>query len=198
MQGLLTALCLIPFCVLLLSPDEATADEANFVENPVYARWKNYPVGTEVRYRQHTQARGVDERRLLVYRLRERTADQLSVEIRTRPEGAAESDETVQTQTAKRLFRLPPGISAKQFGKPAGRKGEGQEELGVLGRRLQASWVLSEVRVEAGLTETKTWTSDQIPGGLVRSVSTTPAVNSVTTMELLELREPSPGGAVKP
>ncbi|MFM7920432.1 MAG: hypothetical protein ACKPJJ_09405 [Planctomycetaceae bacterium] len=193
MRRLLTALCLLVRCVVPLSADEATS-----VENPVYARWKNHPVGTEVRYRQHTQAQGVDERRLMVYRLTEKTADQLTVEIRTRQEGAAESDETVQMQTAKRLFRLPPGVTAKQFGKPAGRKAEGQEELEILGRRLQASWTLSEVRVEAGVTETKTWVSDQIPGGLVRSISTTPAVRSKTTMELLELRESALQKAEKP
>lgn len=193
MKLLLTAVCVLAGCMLPVS-----ADEAKSIENPVYARWKNWPVGTEVRYRQRTQARGIDEQRLLVYRLTEKTADQLTVEIRTRPEGAAESEETVQTQTSKRLFRLPPGVDARQFGKPVGRKGEGQEELDVLGRRVRTSWTVSEVRVEAGLTETKTWTADQIPGGLVRSVSTTAAVNSVTTMELLELREPAPGGAEKP
>jgi hypothetical protein len=54
------------------------------------------------------------------------------------------------------------------------------------------------VRVEAGVTETKTWISDQIPGGLVRSISTTPAVRSKTTMELLELRESALQKAEKP
>ncbi|MFN9216376.1 MAG: hypothetical protein ACK6D0_00945, partial [Planctomyces sp.] len=96
MRRLLTALCLLACCAVPLSADEATS-----VENPVYARWKNHPVGTEVRYRQHTQAQGVDERRLMVYRLTEKTADQLTVEIRTRQEEAAESDETVQVQTAR-------------------------------------------------------------------------------------------------
>lgn len=178
---------------------QVVVDERGMVENPIYARWKNFAVGTEVHYLQHTQAPGADERRLIIYRLLSRSDEQLTVEIRTRLEGADATTESVRQQVSKRWFRLPPGVDAKQFGKPSNQSREGQEDVEILGRKLKTRWTVSQVRVEAGITETKTWTADEIPGGLVRSVSTTAAVKSTTTVELLELRESAAGdGAGQP
>ena len=154
---------------------------------------------SEVHYLQHTQAPGAAERRLIIYRLLKRSDEQLTVEIRTRLEGADATTESVRQQVSKRWFRLPPGVDAKQFGKPSNQSREGQEDVEILGRKLKTRWTVSQVRVEAGITETKTWTADEIPGGLVRSVSTTAAVKSTTTVELLELRESAAGdGAGQP
>ena len=178
---------------------QVVVDERGMVENPIYARWKNFAVGTEVHYLQHTQAPGAAERRLVIYRLLSRSDEQLTVEIRTRLEGADATTESVRQQVSKRWFRLPPGVDAKQFGKPSNQSREGQEDVEILGRKLKTRWTVSQVRVEAGITETKTWTADEIPGGLVRSVSTTAAVKSTTTVELLELRESAAGdGAGQP
>ena len=178
---------------------QVVVDERGMVENPLYARWKNFAVGTEVHYLQHTQAPGAAERRLIIYRLLKRSDEQLTVEIRTRLEGADATTESVRQQVSKRWFRLPPGVDAKQFGKPSNQSREGQEDVEILGRKLKTRWTVSQVRVEAGITETKTWTADEIPGGLVRSVSTTAAVKSTTTVELLELRESAAGdGAGQP
>jgi hypothetical protein len=172
---------------------QVVVDERGMVENPIYARWKNFAVGTEVHYLQHTQAPGAAERRLIIYRLLSRSDEQLTVEICTRLEGADATTESVRQQVSKRWFRLPPGVDAKQFGKPSNQSREGQEDVEILGRKLKTRWTVSQVRVEAGITETKTWTADEIPGGLVRSVSTTAAVKSTTTVELLELRESAAG-----
>jgi hypothetical protein len=175
---------------------QVVVDERGMVENPIYARWKNFAVGTEVHYLQHTQAPGAAERRLIIYRLLKRSDEQLTVEIRTRLEGADATTESVRQQVSKRWFRLPPGVDAKQFGKPSNQSREGQEDVEILGRKLKTRWTVSQVRVEAGITETKTWTADEIPGGLVRSVSTTAVVKSTTTVELLELRESAAGDGV--
>ncbi len=178
---------------------QVVVDERGMVEIPIYALWKNFAVGTEVHYLQHTQAPGAAERRLIIYRLLKRSDEQLTVEIRTRLEGADATTESVRQQVSKRWFRLPPGVDAKQFGKPSNQSREGQEDVEILGRKLKTRWTVSQVRVEAGITETKTWTADEIPGGLVRSVSTTAAVKSTTTVELLELRESAAGdGAGQP
>ncbi len=125
----------------------------------------------------------------VIYRLLSRSDEQLTVEIRTRLEVAEATTESVRQQVSKRCFRLPPGVDAKQFGKPSNQSREGQEDVEILGRTLKTRWTVSQVRVEAGITETKTWTADEIPGGLVCSVSMPAAVQSTTTVELLELRE---------
>lgn len=181
--------CLVR-CLLISASAVYAIDEAEQLENPVYARWKQFPEGTIVEYLQVTRASDFEERRIIEYRLKEKTADQLVVEIRTRREDQKPEAATMQSQTARRLFRLPPGISKTQFGKPAGRKAEGTELLSISSRDFQTNWFIADVRVEAGTTETISWSSDSVPGGLVRSISRTPAVNSTTTLEIVRLQQP--------
>ncbi|MFM8476636.1 MAG: hypothetical protein ACKOEO_12680 [Planctomycetaceae bacterium] len=181
---------LMLFSLLCCASLPATADESGQVENPVYSRWKKFPVGTRVQYLQITTAGAFEERRIIEYQLQNKSADQLTVEIRSRLEHQKAADATTQSQTARRLFRLPPGVSPKQFGKAAGRKADGTESLKITDRTFNTQWFIADVRVEAGITETKSWSSDDVPGGLVRSFSQTPAAKTTTTMDIVSLEQP--------
>jgi len=185
MTSLLLAITLL-FNALPTTP----LDESGQVENPVYSRWKNFPAGTRVQYLQITRAGAFEERRIIEYRLQEKSSEQLTVEIRSRLENQKDEAATTQSQTARRLFRLPPGVSPAQFGKPAGRKADGIESVTLASRTFKTRWFIADVRVEAGITETKSWSSDDVPGGLVRSVSRTPAAKTTTTMDILLLEQP--------
>ena len=165
-------------------------DDSRQVENPLYTRWKNFPANTAVQYIQVTTAGNFEERRVVQYKLLEKSAEKLTVEIRSRLESQKDADATSQTQVARRTFQLPPGISKEQFSKPVGRKGEGTENLNINGRAFNTNWYIADVRVEAGITESKTWSATDVPGGLVRSVSKTPAANSITTIEITKLEIP--------
>lgn len=185
----MTPLLLMISLLCCLSPS-TPPDESGQVENPVYTRWKKFPVGTRVEYLQVTKAGTFQERRVIEYRLQQKSADQLTVEIRSRLQSQKTEDATTQSQTARRLFRLPPGVSPAQFGKPAGRKADGNQSLQIAGRTFRTNWFIADVRVEAGITETKSWSSDDVPGGLVRSLSQTPAANTTTTMDIVALEQP--------
>ena len=52
---------------------QVVVDERGMVENPIDARWKDFAVGTEVHYLQHTQAPGADERRLIIHDARDKS-----------------------------------------------------------------------------------------------------------------------------
>lgn len=185
----MTSLLLI-FSLLCCPSPSTLSDESRQVENPVYSRWKNFPVNTRVQYLQVTRAGTFEERRLIEYRLLNKSTDQLTVEIRSRLENQQEEAATTQSQTARRLFQLPPGVSPAQFGKPTGRKAHGTESLNIADRTFKTQWFIADVRVEAGITETKSWSSDDVPGGLVRSLSQTPAAKTTTTMDLVILELP--------
>lgn len=172
------------------------SDDRNEVENPVYSNWKSYEVGTVVRYRQVTTTPTFEERRILEYRLKSKSDTELSVEIRNYVEESGEESANVQNMVARRYFRLPNGVSKAEFGKPAGRKSEGTEKVELLEREYDAKWYVAEVRVEAGTTESRTWSSPEVPGALLKSISKTPAVSSVTTIELIKVDRPKP--EVKP
>jgi hypothetical protein len=184
MQTLVAALFLV---ICIQNPQ---LDDSQQVENPLYTRWKNFPANTAVQYIQVTTAGNFEERRVVQYKLLEKSADKLTVEIRSRLESQKDADATSQTQVARRTFQLPPGVSKEQFSKPVGRKDEGTENLDINGRGFNTNWYIADVRVEAGITESKTWSATDVPGGLVRSVSKTPAANSITTIEITKLEIP--------
>lgn len=172
------------------SPPEEPVD----VENPVYANWKNFDAGTIVRYRQVTRTPDFEEKRILIYELKARSESEMVIEFRNYVEDAGEDSANSQQITARRFFRLPPGVSKSDFGKPKGRTAEGKEKLSLLGTEYEADWNVARVQVEAGTTESKSWSSAAVPGGLLKSVSDTPAVKSTTTVELigLDIKKPQP------
>ena len=62
----------------------------------------------------------------------------------------------------------------------------GTEVVTIAGRKLNCAWRVTTSSNEAGQVVIKTWTSDEVPGNLVKSVLTTPAIGKTTTTELVE------------
>lgn len=89
-----------------------------------------------------------------------------------------------------RFFTMPPGVKRENFGKPQGLLEEGTETITVDDIEYEATWRKLKNRVQAGDTFTQSWSSPEVPGGLLRSVSETPATGSITTIELVEIHLP--------
>ncbi len=89
-----------------------------------------------------------------------------------------------------RALTLPPGVKPDQSGNVDGLIGEGRETVKVAGRDYDARWFKARSKIEAGETFTHSWSSDEVPGGLLKSVNTTPANKSSMTMELVEVKIP--------
>lgn len=49
--------------------------------------------------------------------------------------------------------------------------GKGDEELDVAGKKVKCKWVETEYEMNGKKTTTKSWTSDEVPGGVVKSVT---------------------------
>jgi hypothetical protein len=159
-------------------------------ENPVYKRWANFPTGTTVTQRTTTAnadspLKTVTE---IIYTLKEKKDDSIVVEFvatTTHTDGRSEKNPP-QENNVRKTFVLPPGVK-----KPPDRKSdEGEESLTVAGRVFKTRWYKGKDFTEAGELSSQTWSSDEMPGGLVKSVSQVPARRATITVEVIEVTIP--------
>ena len=164
---------------------------AEKAENPVYKSWAGFKKGATVTYRSVSNIGDTKYESTMTYSLVELTRDKAVVEIQvTVNAGGKEVKNRPQKFDNPRNLTLPPGVRPEEFGKVQGLIGEGQETVKVGGREFQAKWYKAKGKVEAGDTFTHSWSSDEVPGGLIKSVVTTPANRSSMTMELVDLKLP--------
>jgi hypothetical protein len=167
-------------------------DASQRVENPAYTRWAKASPGTAAVYDEVTDVAGSATPGGCVYRLVTRTDAAAEVETEGWTKTAAGGKTAVQAQTLKqyRWMTKPGGAAAEDPGRPAGTYADGTETITVHGKEYATRWYKAKGRVEAGETDTQTWYSADVPGGLVRSVHRIPAIKKTVTMELVEVRQP--------
>lgn len=166
------------------------APETERAENPAYARWAAFPVGATVVQRSITEELGHPDKTttILTFKLVEKTDDRLVLELKThttRYDGLVMDNPSDRLAT-DRYYRVPVGTkkpSPKDTGKPL-------ETLTISKKTFPCRVVETRDRNEAGEVTSKTWTSDEMPGGLVKSISDTPGVKKRTTIEVTEVRLP--------
>jgi hypothetical protein len=163
------------------------------VENPLYRSWAAFKKGTSVVHKSVTAADGNEAvtTTTTTCTLLDRTDDHVVVEMRakTRRYDGVETDNPPERLTNPRRIGLPPGMTRADFEKAAG-AGPAEETLKLGGKEYRTRRRTSKDRNEAGEVFVDTWTSDAVPGGLVRSVTRTPAIGKTTTQELVEVRTP--------
>ncbi len=162
------------------------------VVSPVYKNWERFPERTTTRYRQVSEIGTTRYESTITYTLIRRTRDKVVVEMQvtTMANGTLTTNRPMQMDNP-RAINLPPGVKAEAMGKPDGLIAEGEEDLKVAGLDLKkVKWYEAKTKVERGDTITRSWSSGEVPGGLVKSVSTTPVTKSSMTMELVEVKTP--------
>ncbi len=164
------------------------------VEHPTYKLWGDFPVGTRVALKTVTDSRLTPGQTVttIVYTLRERTDDHIVVESQATTvynSGRVEKNPPTSVRT-QRLIALPPDMKKEDWGKPPPDQESGEEEITVLGKTYKCRWNRSRSSTDAGEMITTTWTSSEMPGGLVKSVAEVKAVEEVTTIEVVELEIP--------
>src|SRR5262245_18307148 len=174
-------------------PSAAGGDREK-IENPQYTSWAGFKPGTTVVHRTVTKATGTDGETVTTsrYKLVELTADKAIVEVQnsTRRYDGHEANNPPEKFTHRKYLLLPPGVRKDGVGKPAGVTAEGEETVRVGEKEYKAKWYRGNDRNEAGEMLTQVWSCPDVPGGLVRSVTDTPAIGKTTTTELVEVRVP--------
>jgi len=68
---------------------------------------------------------------------------------------------------------------------------QGEESVKVNGTEYKAKWYKSKIEVSGNKVETQAWTSEDVPGSVVKSVSKMSGqVAGTTTTELVEVKKP--------
>jgi hypothetical protein len=178
-----------------VEPAESLSDGGREkIENPQYKSWAGFKPGTTVVHRTVTKATGNDGETVTTstYKLVELTADKAIVEVQnsTRRYDGHEVNNPPEKFTHRKDLLLPPGVKTEGAGKPAGVTAEGEQTVRVGGKEYKAKWYKGKDRNEAGEMLTQVWSCPDVPGGLVRSVTDTPAIGKTTTTELVEIRAP--------
>jgi hypothetical protein len=184
----------IPPVAVTIQPDDGPVPipGGEHIESPVYKLWARFPVGSRVTQRTTTENESNTEKTVttIAYTLKQKTDEYVVVESQATTnhyDGRVEKNPPSETKTRK-LFTLPPGAK-----KPDGFKGqreEGEEALQVAGKDYKTKWFKSKDFTEAGELLSQTWTSEEMPGGLVKSVSKVAAKKATITVEVTAVTIP--------
>lgn len=124
--------------------------------------WAKSGEGSWTEHRLVTKAGGIETEMTVKRMLLKKSAEELVFRLENKMVKPNPS-EIPASESAEKVWS-EGGAAPKELGK-------GEEELDVAGRKIKCRWV--EVESESGgkKTVTRSWTSDEVPGGLVKSRS---------------------------
>lgn len=158
------------------------------VENPIYQTWAKFKPGTSITYQMDTSFGTQSTSSKQVQTLKSVSDEKVVVEMQSVVEAAGQSIKTPPIPV-EHLAQVPQGQIDPKFapkGKPGLETRKGTETIKVADKSLKCEWIEAKGNTPQGEVETKTWFSDEVPGRLVKSVTSIKASNSVTEMTLVE------------
>jgi len=160
------------------TPDwmKLSAPAANLVESPKYLAWKKFPPGSKASYdnsvlheyqpgtNQYTRTKISHDTLTLVSIDGERAV----VKAESTVSGKIAGRNGPDTSSADELIFQAKQPAAAPVNDPSRSVTSGEETLTINGKKIATRWE-SVARADDPMTFTKTWTSDDVPGGLVRT-----------------------------
>jgi hypothetical protein len=181
---LITQLLAVAIVVSLAAP---TPGAGETVESPIYKSWARAKLGTVVTVKSVTVMKGVTLESTMRYRLVALSAEKATVEMVHTSRGVENPPQKLEF---RRDFPLFPGMKKEDVGKPLGATENGLETLTMAGKEYKTQWYVTKGRTEAGESIGRTWTAEDVPGMLLRSVIKVPAADKTTTLEVVEIQVP--------
>lgn len=182
--GLLLVAVISPL-LLLAATEKPKPDE--IVNNPPFAHWSSFTVGTSVTQKETVSLPdGSKVEQTITAKLVEKTKDKVAVETTIKGAGGG----VVESQTTTTVY--PAKVKMRDVDTPAAEAGsvtEGKEEVEVKGKKAIAEWV--EVTTQRGdeVAVEKIWTAQDIPGGIIKRTLTRKKGDKVISDSVLELVE---------
>lgn len=157
-------------------------------EHPAFANWSKFPVGTRVTIRSVTQIKGkttADVTTTTILAQKDEKAVVIRKSFRVAGEPEPHPDDFVETKIGRDFPDLPGAKSLNPE-----HSAEESRIIERLGRKFVARLHESRGTTEAGTLTTRTWTSPDMPGQIVGSVSEVKAVGKVTTEDVVAIEIP--------
>ncbi|OQA08634.1 MAG: hypothetical protein BWY66_00907 [bacterium ADurb.Bin374] len=177
--------------VLMAVLAAATAFAAEMVDNPAYGVWSKFKVGAELKYKQASEVSNMKTESEITYKLLEVTPEKVVVEMggatvvagnkmempATKMDYPAKIENTQVDPKLAEMVKADSKTTEEQVTVPAG--------------SFKCKVVESTMNQQGAEVSSKIWASDEVPGSLVKMVTTmTAPMKSVTTMELVEKKLP--------
>src|SRR5262249_55661852 len=159
-------------------------DDRPTFENLDYANWKTFQVGTVVKRRSATRIGANETVSVETFKLLEVNDHEVVIERQNtteRSDGSYKKVNPPERRTYPKSFKIPSGMTAEDFQKPAlAAKETGVETVMVCGKPVRAKVFEWTDRVESGVMPITVWLSDEVPGRIVRQEMRVPAIKSHT------------------
>ena len=153
-----------------------------------YQTWAKFKVGATVKYKQTSEMVGMNTESEVVYSLLELTPEKAVVEmsgVTVMGGNKIEMPKTKLDYPAK--MNEPDPASATEATAPKADVKQGEGEIEVAGGKLKCKTVESNITQGDAVMTSKIWVSDEVPGSLVKSVTTMEKpIKSTTTITLVE------------
>jgi hypothetical protein len=182
-----TKICCGAAVLFGLTASAARADEK--VDNPTYQHWAQFKPGSysvlKTVQTVTVAGREIKTETTLTTTLKELSAEKALVEM-----------EFVTVSSGRELklpaqkMEIPAKITKVEFKKQEEPEGqvkvkEGKEVLKVAGKTIKTTWAEIEIKQGKDVIKTKSWTSEEIPGQVVKTVQTMEGKTKMTSEGLL-------------
>jgi hypothetical protein len=166
---------------------------ADTMDNPTFASWAKMKKGSSVTVKITSEVAGQKSETTMTTTLVDLTADVATTEMVmvTKAGGMEFKNDPIKTEN-KKVVELPPGKKKEDFVKPEGFVDQGEETLKIGGKEYKTKWVKVKIEKDGSVYEAKTWSSDDVPGTMVKmeTKSSGGGANSSTLLELVEIKKP--------
>jgi len=178
--------------LFVLMPGIAAAEDT--IPSPEFASWNKFKKGTSVTLKMTSAVAGMNNETTVTTTLVETGPDKLVIETASvvKVAGMVIKSPPFKREVAKTV-KVPDGIKKEdiQGGKPPGTVEEGTETLKIAGAEINTKWYKVKSEAAGTKTESKMWTSEDVPGLMVKMEATTAgALASTTKLELIEIKKP--------
>jgi hypothetical protein len=170
--------------VVLFSGAFARADET--IDNPEFASWSKFKTGTSITIKIASEFGGMVSESVQMVKLIEATADKLVLETAITMTVAGTKIEVppMKRDVPKKVTITDEVKKARADAEKAqaeAKSEDGTETLTVSGDKFKCKWHRTKITIMGNETDTKIWTSEEVPGGTVKMESTTGGAMSVKT-----------------
>lgn len=177
----------MPVCAMAADKGQAPPKPDDMVNNPPYANWSAFPVGTSVTTREVVTLKdGSTVTQTLTSKLVEKTKTNVLVETTVADAGGGISD------TSKSVTAFPAKVKLSDVQTPSSgvtSVTEGKDEITFKGKKIDAEWVEATTTNGDEVSVQKIWTARDVPGGIVKQTLTHKQGGKVQSDSVLELVE---------
>jgi len=173
--------CLVPLIAILVASGSQSvraaepAPPSGKALNPDYSAWCDFPNGTAIAVKTVGSGPGIGSGTPKEWTvteattLREVSPDKVELEVRK----TKQEDGGKEVKSPPRKVTYARWIDAPRVGKPTGTVVEEEETITVLGKKVKARYVRIQEEnfdAEGSIRITKEWTSQEVPGRIIKSV----------------------------